>query len=359
LRLLLAHTGSYPRIGDGGELQALRRTIAGLDRGERAPGDVAAAEDEMTRRALEEQARAGIELVTDGQIRWNDPVSHLAGKMENVRVNGLLRFFDTNFYFRQPVLAGRPACRGPLVVEEYRFAQQALAGLSDGRSAALKVTPVLTGERHLVAEAAIVPAAAPKLKAVLTGPYTLARLSLVEDGASSRLEDRVLAYAEILSAEARALEEAGAEFIQVDEPAILLHPDDWAIFSEGLVRVAQGKGKARLALYVYFHDCVRLYEKLAALPVDVLGLDFSYNPELVGVVATSGAPRPLGLGLVDGRNTMLEKPESVARQLERMLPKIAGEESYLGPSCGLEYLPRDRAFAKLELLGKIRAALGG
>jgi 5-methyltetrahydropteroyltriglutamate--homocysteine methyltransferase len=330
LRLLLAHTGSYPRIGDAGELQALRRTIAGLDRGERAPGDVAAAEDEMTRRALEEQARAGIELVTDGQIRWNDPVSHLAGKMENVRVNGLLRFFDTNFYFRQPVLAGRPGRRGPLVVEEYRFAQQAL-GAQGG----------------------------PKLKAVLTGPYTLARLSLVEDHATSGLEDRVLAYAEILSAEARALEEAGAEFIQVDEPAILLHADDWPIFAQGLGRVAQGKGKARLALYVYFHDCVPLYEKLAALPVDVLGLDFTYNPKLVSVVATSGAPRPLGLGLVDGRNTMLEKPESVARQLERMLGKIAGEECHLGPSCGLEYLPRDRAFAKLELLGKIRAALTG
>jgi len=338
LRLVLAHTGSYPRIGDSSEFQVLRRTIAGLDRGERTSKDVTAAEDEMTRRALEEQARGGIELMTDGQVRWNDPVSYLAGKLENVRVNGLLRFFDTNFYFRQPVLAGRPARRGPLVVDDYRFARQALARLGG-----------LVKDQPGTA----------KLKPVLTGPYTLAKLSLVEDHTMNQLEDRTLAYAEILSAEVRVLEEAGAEFIQVDEPAILRHPNDWRIFLEALGRLAQAKGTSRLALYVYFHNCVPLYEKLAELPVDVLGLDFTYNPELVSVVAASGAPRPLGLGLVDGRNTKLEKPDAVARLLERILPKIAGEESYLGPSCGLEYLPRDRAYAKLELLGKIRAALTG
>jgi 5-methyltetrahydropteroyltriglutamate--homocysteine methyltransferase len=359
VKLVLAHTGSYPRIGDSAELQLLRRTIAGLDRGERSPADLAAAEDEMTRRALAEQARAGIELLTDGLARWNDPVSHLAGKMENVRVNGLLRFFDTNFYFRQPVLGGPPARRGPLVVDEYRFARQALAGLTDGQAATLKLTPVLTGERHLVAAAAIVPAATPKLKPVLTGPYTLARLSLVEGGAMNRLEERAAAYAEALAEEIGSLEEAGAEFIQVDEPSILLYPNDWPVFTAALARLLAARRRARLALYVYFHDCVGLYEKLVELPVDVLGLDFTYNGNLVSVVAAAGSPRPLGLGLVDGRNTMLETPSSVAREIARILPKVAGEACYLGPSCGLEYLPRDRAYAKLELLGKIRAALTG
>jgi 5-methyltetrahydropteroyltriglutamate--homocysteine methyltransferase len=334
VKLVLAHTGSYPRIGDSPDLQLLRRTIAGLDRGERTAADLAVAENEMIRRALAEQARAGIELLTDGQIRWNDPVSHLAGKMENVRVNGLLRFFDTNFYFRQPVLAGRPARTGALLVDEFRFARQALAALSDGR-------------------------AAPKLKPVLTGPYTLARLSLVEDPAMQRLEERAAAYAEALAGEIRSLEEAGAESIQVDEPSILLHASDWPVFRAALARLVSARRQARLALYVYFHDCVPLYEKLAELPVDVLGLDFTYNRELVNVVAAAGSPRPLGLGLVDGRNTMLEVPANVAREIARMLPKVAGEECYLGSSCGLEYLPRDRAYAKLELLGKIRAALIG
>jgi methionine synthase II (cobalamin-independent) len=65
----------------------------------------------------------------------------------------------------------------------------------------------------------------------------------------------------------------------------------------------------------------------------------------------------LGLGLVDSRNTRLEDPEVIARQVEGLLPKIEGGRAYLGASSGLEYLPRDRAYAKLELLDKVRAAL--
>jgi len=112
-----------------------------------------------------------------------------------------------------------------------------------------------------------------------------------------------------------------------------------------------------LALYVYFHDPAPLYEKLIAVPVDIIGLDFTYNPKLIDLVASVGSPKPLGLGLVDGRNTKLEDAGEIARQIDRLLPKIQGGRAYLNPSCGLEYLPRDRAFAKLELLAKIRAAL--
>ena len=102
-----------------------------------------------------------------------------------------------------------------------------------------------------------------------------------------------------------------------------------------------------------------MYEKLAGLPVDVLGIDFTYNPKLLEIVAAAGSPIPIALGLVDGRNTKLENPPTVARQLEKLLPKISGGRVYLGTSCGLEYLPRDRAYAKLELLSKIRAAVNG
>jgi len=110
------------------------------------------------------------------------------------------------------------------------------------------------------------------------------------------------------------------------------------------------------ALSVYFYDPAPLYDKLAQLPVDVLGLDFTYNPKLVHIVAAAGAPVALQLGIVDGRNTKLEDPAAVARQIERMAPKL-GQRTYLAPSCGLEYLPRDRAYAKLELLEKIRQAV--
>jgi 5-methyltetrahydropteroyltriglutamate--homocysteine methyltransferase len=182
----------------------------------------------------------------------------------------------------------------------------------------------------------------------------------------SSLEARAQAYAEALGAEVQALITAGAEFIQIDEPAILKYPADFDVFRAALGKVCEAKKqaaaaakKAQLALHVYFHDCASLYEKLAQLPVDVLGVDFTYNQKLVDTVSAAGSPIPLALGLVDARNTKLEKPGDVARQIEKLLPKIAGGKAYLGPSAGLEYLPRDRACAKLELLSKIRAEVKG
>lgn len=342
--VVLSHTGSYPRIGDGADLQALRRTIAAADRGERTSADLADAENEMTRRAIADQVRAGLDLLTDGLIRWYDPISHLAGKLAGVQIKGLLRFFDTNFYFRQPALTARPVRKAPLLVDDYAFARNALGHLPTPPEKAGKLA----------------------VKPVLTGPYTLGKFSLAENGAFGALEGRAMAYAEALAAEIGALADAGAEFIQIDEPAIIKYPNDWPVFEQALGPLVRARQQAvqagrrlQLALYVYFHDCAPLYEKLVALPVDVVGLDFTYNPKLVDVIAAAGSPKPLALGLIDGRNTRLEDPAGVARQMERLMARIAGGRVYLGPSCGLEYLPRDRAYAKLELLSKVRAAVAG
>lgn len=346
--LHLASTGSYPRIGDGAELQILRRATASLDRGDRNTADLLDAENAMTRRAIADQLKAGLEVITDGQIRWYDPISHLASKLANVKIAGLQRYFDTNFYFRQPVITGAPKRSDALVAKDFSFARNALGHLPTPKNLAGKLS----------------------IKPILTGPYTLAKFSLsahTGNGAVdpfSSLEARTLAYAEALATEVVALAQIGASLIQIDEPAITKYPQDWQIFEKAVAKLIAARDRSavegkrpELALYVYFHDPAPLYEKLMAVPVDIIGLDFTYNPKLADLVASAGSPKPLGLGLVDGRNTKLEDAGEVARQIDLLLPKIQGGRAYLNPSCGLEYLPRDRAFAKLELLAKIRAAV--
>src|SRR2546425_12700459 len=98
MELTLANHSSYPRIGDDADDQVLRRTIAQWEKREKTERELRAAEDAMTERALREQIDAGLDLVTDGQVRWYDPVSHLAGKLKGIRINGLLRI-------------GRASCR--------------------------------------------------------------------------------------------------------------------------------------------------------------------------------------------------------------------------------------------------------
>ena len=326
MELILANHSSYPRIGDDANHQLLRRTIAQRDKGEKTDADVRTAEDRVVEFALREQLEAGLEIVTDGQIRWYDPISHLAGKLEGVRINGLLRFFDTNFYFRQPVVTARPERTQPLVLEEFRFAQ------------AKSASPV---------------------KAVLMGPYTLARLSLEEKGAGVGFEELLEAYTQALGEEVEELVKAGASLLQIEEPLLLKRPDEFHYVERALTNLAMSKGQAQLALALYFGDPAELYDQIQTLPVDVLMLDFTYNQEFAETIATRGCTRTLGLGLVNGRNTRLEDAATVARQIEKIANSTKAESAYLQPSCGLEYLPRDRAQLKLRHLTTIKNAFLG
>jgi 5-methyltetrahydropteroyltriglutamate--homocysteine methyltransferase len=321
MELLLANHSSYPRIGDDPDQQILRRTIAQRDKGEKTDADVRAAEGRLTESALTGQSAAGLDVITDGLIRWYDPISHLAGRLAGVRINGLLRFFDTNFYFRQPVVHAKPQRAEPLVVEEFTFAK------------AKSSRPV---------------------KAVLTGPYTLARHSIEENGGVGGFAKVLEAYTAALAEEVAALAAAGAGMIQVEEPALLKQPEDFPLAAQHLGALAARKGAAQLALAVYFGDAAPVYDKLQTLPVDALVLDFTYSPSLLQTIATRGTAKTLGLGLVDGRNTRLEDASDVARQLEKIAKARNPGRAYLNPSCGLEYLPRDRAQSKLRHLAAIR-----
>src|SRR3984885_8446577 len=225
--LYLSSAGGYPRIGDSPELQALRRTIAALDRGERSHADLLDVQNDVTRQVIAEQVKAGLDVVTDGLIRWYDPISHLAGKLDNIEIKGLVRFFDTNTYFRQPVFVGAPIKRGNLAAGGYSFARNALGHLPTPQGKAGKLS----------------------IKSVLTGPYTLGRFSLSEqsgDGSSeayASLEARAQAYAEILASEFDPLSQAVSELIQMDEPAAIKYPNDWAIFEASLALLIQARDR--------------------------------------------------------------------------------------------------------------------
>ncbi|TAM78763.1 MAG: hypothetical protein EPN47_20480 [Acidobacteria bacterium] len=322
---LTANHSSYPRIGSNRSEQVLRRTMTQRDRGEKADADVRAAEDHMVLLALQEQEEAGLDIVTDGLTRWNDPVSHLASKLEGARINGLLRYFDTNFYFRQPTISRKIKRTRALVVGEFQQATKRTA------------KPV---------------------KPILTGPCTLARLSL-QDRVAAGPASLTLAFADVLSAEVADLAAAGARMIQIDEPCLLKYPGDLPLGGEALAMIADRKGQAELMLATYFGDAAPVYTELQRLPVDALILDLIYGPNLPSVIEAEGSAKPLGFGLLDGRNTKLEEMKRVAHTVERMLARVTAERCYLTTSCGLEYLPRDRARLKLKHLTSIRNCIMG
>jgi 5-methyltetrahydropteroyltriglutamate--homocysteine methyltransferase len=327
MELLTTSAGNYPRVGDSPERQKLRRAYASWEQGEISDEEMEEAYRAGTKEVIQEQIRAGLDLVTDGQLRWYDQLSHFARKLEGCEIDGLLRFFDTNFYFRQPVVVGDVKWREPIVKDEFQFAK----GVSS--------VPV---------------------KPVITGPYTMAKYSI--DRHYGDFHGLALDYAKALSNELKELDEAGAEEIQVDEPAILKNLDDFGVLNDAISELIRPKKNVRVALYTYFGDAAPLYGKLARLPVDVLGLDFTYSSGLPEKIAKLGCEKGLGLGLIDGRNTRLEGEREVLDVLERVLPNVGSDRIYLNPSCGLDYLPRGVAFRKLQnmvkIIKKARGVLG-
>lgn len=315
--------GNYPRVGDTFQEQSLRRAIARFDKGEIGAAELRDAEREVVRAVLREQNDAGIDLVTDGQISWYDSQSHIARRLASVEIDGLARYFDTNTYYRQPVVHGAVAWKEPILVDEWKFTQ--------------------TNSKAAV-------------KAVLTGPLTLASLAL--DKHYRKKKALTLDLANALGEEVAALVRAGAAHIQVDEPILTQHPEDLPLAVEGLERIRARKGAAALTLFTYFGEVSNIYEELVETPADVIGFDLIQGAATWPAIAKHGSKKPLVLGLVDARNTKKEDPAEVAKKVRGLKDQINLKTSFLSPSNGLEFLPRERAREKLRILSAAASKVG-
>lgn len=315
--------GSYPKPPDEGQPFVVRKTLHAIERGEATADDLRAAQDELVRAVIAEQERAGVDLVTDGQVRWDDVLTPFARQMAGFEIGGLLRWFDNNTYYRRPVCVGEPEWRGPASVDAYRFA----------------------------AEAASVP-----VKAVIPGPVTFARMSLDEHFGAH--EDFVLALARVLAQEAFELEAAGAPVIQIDEPALLDAPEDLDLASTAIGIITGDLERAETVIATYFGDAKRLGPQLFELPVDGFGLDFVAGPGNREVVRELPPEKKLQAGILDARNTKLEEVDVLASTIEDLAELVTPARLRVAPSCGLEYLPREKARAKLERLSEATEKAG-
>ena len=308
----------YPKVGDGPGEQRLRQALNRLDRGQASADDVRAAEDQATIAALREQEAAGLDLVTDGQIRWQDPVTRLARGLRGFQIGGLVRWFETNTYYRQPVAVGEVRWAEPILLDDLRFAQQ-----------------------H----------AARPIKAVVTGPYTLATLSHSEARGHRTV---TLETARALNEELRALSAAGPAWMQIDEPAItqnpsVRYPRDVPLFLEAMAILTDGVASP-LALRLY-HGSAEDLPEILDLPFRLIGLDLVQGAGSWTLLDRWNPSVGLDLGIVDARNVRLEAPELLTRQVGRGRAVLGpGTMLHVSPSCGLEFLPRDVARRKLELV---------
>lgn len=315
--MIITVVDHYPKIPNPPREAKLRKAIHAFDQGKIAKEELERIFDEVTKEVIEEQISAGVELITDGQIRWEDGQSYIGRKLEGIEIGGLFRYFDNNTYYRQPIVKGEIKWKEPIILEDWKKAQN------------------WAGE---------IP-----VKAVLTGPYTLARLSKNEY--YKDLSSLVHAYANALFEEVKLLEENHLSYLQFNEPSIQYFPEDFDLFLE-IYKKIRKVYSGRLAIYTFFHTILPLKDRLRDLPVDILGIDFVSRKENFEILKEFPKNLSLGYGIIDARNTKLETPEQIKNLVESALEYVPEERLYINPSCGLEYLPRERAYEKLVNLVK-------
>lgn len=306
---------SYPRIAENPLDQQIRTARRAHERGRAAPEQVRTAEDEVITVIVAEQARAFIDIVTDGMVRWEGPLAHLARHLDGLEPRGLRRWFGTNFYDRRVAVVGPIRHRGPFLVRDFELA----------RGVAQKC-PV---------------------KTVLPGPVSCARLVRDEHYGGSR-EAVAQALAAALAEEVAALAAAGARAFQLDEPLLCAHPEDVALVARCASCVFEPAGGGDLTiLSTYFGELGALAGRFDRLPGSHLGLDLTGDAADWRLLDELPEGKGVVLGLFDARTSVQEDAADVAARLQAHRATLTRRDVLVGPNAGLELLPRDAAFDKL------------
>jgi 5-methyltetrahydropteroyltriglutamate--homocysteine methyltransferase len=285
--------GLYPRS------EALVQATRDLDRGRTSPEAV----DEQVGRDLAglvagEQA-AGLDLLADGMLRWQDHFRPLLEAAERLETGALTRFLDTNTFYRAPKATGEPRLAGPL------------------------------GERY------VAPLPGPRL-VTLPSPFALAH--------GTGLSPKEVAEGVLKP----ALDGIDAELVVLAEPFLAREDDaDLGSLADALEAL-----EGTLALWLEFGDAGPVLARGAAdLPVDGIGIDF-YATHFDDV--PKGLDKLLLAGVVDARNSLLEEPRELAAFTERLAERV--ERIALVPNGDLQYVSEPIAREKLMRLGKAKTA---
>ncbi|HEX2469085.1 MAG TPA: cobalamin-independent methionine synthase II family protein [Candidatus Limnocylindrales bacterium] len=310
--------------------------IAAAERGEFGPADLAEMLDDAVDLALRDQDEAGIDVVSDGEMRR-------AG------------FFTAEFYRHVTGVRALPADRRLGAGghdQQHRFEVLEPIAAPDGLGVVAEFRYAVTRARR-------------PLKVTLPGPYTLSGRLRTGPGEVYRHRDAAAeAFVPILRAELEALVAEGATHIQIDDPSPAIHPDapsDFAALFNAAVEPIVGR--VRLGAHLCFGNYLgrplarRTYrpvlDAMLGFRVDELVLEFA-NREMaeVGILGEiTAAGRDVAAGVVDVKNYHLETAEEVAERVDAVLAAgVAAEHLTLVPDCGFSQTARWATLAKLRSL---------
>jgi 5-methyltetrahydropteroyltriglutamate--homocysteine methyltransferase len=310
--------------------------------------------DVAIKAAVKDQELAGIDIVSDGELRRDNDVDYFLARIPGVHIPQRAK---TDYFDYYDAEVTRPLPEGPLPEGPLAGAGPGAGpGLGLGLADDFRFTRQLT-ERPV--------------KFSFTGPFSLSRR--IRDGAYSSPGDLVRALARRLNAEARELAAAGADFLQIDEPFLAGYPEHVELAVEAVNLVVEGV-PATWALHVcYGNRYARpsweghydfLFPAVNAARVDQIVLEFARKGlDDLRLIRQHSWDRWLGFGVIDVKSPQVETAEVVASRIRRALEYVPADRLMVNPDCGLRHLAPEVAIAKLHAMvagaAMVRAELAG
>lgn len=283
---------------------------------------LAEAQDDATRIAIQDQELAGLDIVTDGEIRRESYSNHFATALEGVDIDN----------------PGKAKDRSGEEVPVPRIAG------SIKRTHAISVRDVEFLKAHTKR----------MTKITVPGPFTMSQQAQNDFYETDR--ECSLAYADALNSEIQDLFKAGVDIVQIDEPYMQARPEKAREYGiEALNRAVEGIEK-KICVHICFGYAALIHERpegysflpeLAATDIDQISIETAQS-KLDCSILESLPGKEIMLGVIDLSETTVETPEIIKDRVKRALEHIDAERIILAPDCGMKYLPREVAFGKLK-----------
>ncbi len=289
-----------------------------------APAWLDQAQDDATLLAIRDQERAGLDIITDGEMRRESYSNRFATALEGVDIDNPGSALDRSGHPNPvPRVVGKVRRKHPVEVRDVQF-------LRANTDRMIKMT--------------------------VPGPFTMSQQA--QNDFYKDEEEMALDYAAAVNAEIKDLFAAGADVVQIDEPYMQARPEKARKYGlAALDRTLDGVG-GTTAVHICFGYAAIIHvrpsgysflpelENSAAKQVSIETAQSSLDCAVLAKLPS----KTIILGVLDLSDMTVETPETVATRIRRALPYVPPERIVVAPDCGLKYLPREVAFGKMQAM---------
>jgi 5-methyltetrahydropteroyltriglutamate--homocysteine methyltransferase len=294
------------------------------------------AQDDATLLAIRDQQRAGLDILTDGEMRRESYSNRFATALEGIDLEhpGEIKSRSGRI-ITVPRVTGRIRRKHAVQVRDVQFLRA-------------------NTQR--------------KIKITVPGPFTLSQQAQNEFYGS--VEEMALDYAAAVNAEILDLFAAGADVVQIDDPWMEAHPEQARAYGLSALRRALEGATGTTALHICFGYAALVegrpaaysfLEELEDSPVRQISIETAQSGLDCAVLAKLPS-KTIILGVLDLSTAAIEPLEIVAERIRRALPYVSPDRLVIAPDCGMKYLPREAAFGKMKAMVEgakmVRAELG-